>query len=61
MDRFTNEARKIGLTGKHSPHSLRYAYAQDAIGHHEKQGFSIEEAWALTSMDLGHGDGHGLP
>lgn len=31
MDRFHNEARALGLTGKNAPHSLRYAYACDAV------------------------------
>jgi integrase len=50
---------RIGLTGSNSPHSLRYAWAQDAIRFYLAQGFSRKEANALTSMDLGHGDGRG--
>ncbi|EDU9481266.1 site-specific integrase [Salmonella enterica] len=47
------------LTGTYTPHSLRYAWAQDVIHHYLAQGFSDKEALALTSMDLGHGDGRG--
>ncbi|MCR5944919.1 DNA-binding protein [Salmonella enterica subsp. houtenae] len=50
---------EAGLTGNYTPHSLRYAWAQDAIRHYLAQGFSDKEALALTSMDLGHGDGRG--
>ena len=59
MSYWRNQATTLGLTGKHSPHSLRYAWAQDAIRHYQAQGFSHKEALALTSMDLGHGDGRG--
>ncbi|EFA4015927.1 DNA-binding protein, partial [Escherichia coli] len=40
-------------------HSLRYAWAQDAIRHYLAQGFSEKESLALTATDLGHGDGRG--
>ncbi|MDU5627292.1 integrase domain-containing protein [Citrobacter sp.] len=50
---------EAGLTGNYTPHSLRYAWAQDALRHHQAQGFSDKEVLALTSMDLGHGDGRG--
>ncbi|EDH6269678.1 DNA-binding protein, partial [Salmonella enterica subsp. enterica serovar Rissen] len=33
MDYWHNQAARIGLTGAYSPHSLRYAWAQDAISH----------------------------
>ena len=59
MSYWRNQASALGLMGKHSPHSLRYAWAQDAIRHYQTQGFSHKEALALTSMDLGHGDGRG--
>ncbi|MGJ4572585.1 integrase domain-containing protein, partial [Klebsiella pneumoniae] len=48
-----------GLTGKISPHSLRYAYSREATEYHMQRGFSKKEAEALVSMDLGHGDGRG--
>lgn len=32
MDHWHKQAVKVGLTGEFSPHSLRYAWAQDAIG-----------------------------
>lgn len=47
------------MTGVHSPHSLRYAYSQDAVNYHLDNGMSRKEAEALVSMDLGHGDGRG--
>lgn len=59
IDRYRNIVREAGLTGRYSPHSLRYAYSRDAINHHMKNGMSREEAEALVSMDLGHGDGRG--
>ncbi|RFE30374.1 DNA-binding protein [Salmonella enterica] len=54
-----NHLRNAGLTGKYSPHSLRYAWAQDAIRYNEEQGLSNKETLAVTSTDLGHGDGRG--
>lgn len=59
MDRFHNEAVAIGLVGEFAPHSLRYAFARDQIYRYEAQGYSHKEALALTSCDLGHGDGRG--
>ena len=59
IDRYRNTVREAGLEGKYSPHSLRYAYARDAVTHHIKSGMSRAEAEALVSMDLGHGDGRG--
>lgn len=59
MKYWHGQASRIGLTGAYSPHSLRYAWAQDAIRHYLVQGFSEKEALAMTSMDLGHGDGRG--
>ncbi|MDS7907820.1 integrase domain-containing protein [Klebsiella pasteurii] len=50
---------RLGLIGNYSPHSLRYAWAQDALRYYLSQGFSRSEARAMTSMDLGHGDGRG--
>ncbi|ENG3801788.1 integrase domain-containing protein [Proteus mirabilis] len=59
MNSWRTQTIAVGLTGKHSPHSLRYAWAQEALKHYQAQGFSREEARALTAMDLGHGDGRG--
>jgi site-specific recombinase XerD len=59
MNYWRKEIAKAGLTGMYTPHSLRYAWSQDAISHHLAQGFSGKEALALTAMDLGHGDGRG--
>ncbi|EQB7360291.1 integrase domain-containing protein [Escherichia albertii] len=59
MNYWRKQAVSAGLTGAYSPHSLRYAWAQDAIRHYLVQGFSEKEALAMTAMDLGHGDGRG--
>ncbi|EAP0879302.1 DNA-binding protein [Salmonella enterica subsp. enterica] len=59
MKYWHSQASRLGLTGAYSPHSLRYAWAQDAIRYYLAQGFSEKEALAMTSMDLGHGDGRG--
>ncbi|EXU75507.1 integrase domain-containing protein [Erwinia mallotivora] len=59
MNFWRSHTTRLGLTGHYSPHSLRYAWAQDAIRYYLSQGFSRNEARALTSMDLGHGDGRG--
>lgn len=59
MKYWHSQASRLGLTGAYSPHSLRYAWAQDAIHHYLAQGFSEKEALAMTAMDLGHGDGRG--
>lgn len=54
-----NHTSRMGLTGEYSPHSLRYAWAQDNIRRYLAQGFSEKEALAMVAMDLGHGDGRG--
>jgi hypothetical protein len=59
IDRYRNIVREAGLTGKYAPHSLRYAYAREAVIFHTEKGMSEEEARAMVSMDLGHGDGRG--
>lgn len=59
MTYWRNHTSAIGLKGQLSPHSLRYAWAQEAIEHYLQQGYNQKEALALTSMNLGHGDGRG--
>lgn len=59
MNYWRGEIAKAGLAVITPRNSLRYAWAQDAIRHYLAQGFSDKEALALTSMDLGHGDGRG--
>ncbi len=59
IDRYRNVARKAGLTGKSAPHSLRYAWAVEAVDFHTRNGMSEKEVSAMVSMDLGHGDGRG--
>lgn len=51
MNFWRSHTTQLGLTGHYSPHSLRYAWAQDAIRYYLSQGFSRSEAVALTSMD----------
>lgn len=55
----SSKAATAGLKGIHSPHSLRYAYAQDVKNLYLTRGFSEKEARSLTSISLGHGDGRG--
>ncbi|MDX5630245.1 MULTISPECIES: integrase domain-containing protein [unclassified Brenneria] len=59
MNRWRSQTALAGLKGQYSLHSLRYAWAQDAMHYYRQQGFSNREASALVSMDLGHGDGRG--
>lgn len=59
MNRLRSQTALAGLKGKHSPHSLCYAWAQDAMHYYQQQGVSNREASALVSMDLGHGDRRG--
>ncbi len=48
-------AAKVGLIGKHSPHSLRYAYAVQKITELRDQGYNRKEALSLVAGWLGHG------
>lgn len=59
VDRYNNQARAAGFVGKESPHSIRYAFAQASIQRYIDAGLSRREALAMTSLDLGHGDGRG--
>ena len=59
IDRYRNLAKDAGLSGKEAPHSLRYAYSREATDWHMKNGLSKNEAEAMVSMDLGHGDRRG--
>ncbi|UGA51791.1 MULTISPECIES: integrase domain-containing protein [Dickeya] len=59
INRWRSQTALAGLKGQYSPHSLRYAWAQDAMRYYRRQGFSNREAYAMVSMDLGHGDGRG--
>lgn len=56
---YHRNAHKIGLQGEIAPHSLRYAYACDAVEAYMRQDYSEREAHALAAMDLGHGSGRG--
>lgn len=59
MSRFHNIAHQAGARGVHAPHSLRYVYTQAQVRQYQERGYSHHEARALTSQDLGHGDGRG--
>lgn len=59
MDRYRNVLRRAGMTGEYSPHSMRYAYAENSGQFHEANGLNDKEVLAMISMDLGHGDGRG--
>ncbi|ECJ3939539.1 DNA-binding protein [Salmonella enterica subsp. salamae] len=59
MDRYRNVLRRAGMTGEHSPHSMRYSYAENSGQFHEANGLNDKEVLAMISMDLGHGDGRG--
>lgn len=59
MNYWRSSASRAGLTGPYSPHSLRYAWAQEALQHYIDSGLNLPESRALVAMDLGHGDGRG--
>jgi len=59
MNRYFSVMQRSGFTGKESSHSLRYSLTQEQIRAYRKQGTSLTDALAKTSMDLGHGDGRG--
>lgn len=59
QERHSYAMRTAGAVGEYSPHALRYAFACDSIERYESQGFSHRDALAMTSQDLGHGDGRG--
>lgn len=59
MNRYTNVLKNNGCVGAFSPHSLRYAFVVDRVDKYLEQGYSIEESLAMTSLDIGHGDGRG--
>jgi integrase len=59
MGHYHYVARKVGMTGKRAPHSLRYAYACEHLQRLKAAGVSRREAAAGVSTWLGHGDGRG--
>jgi integrase len=48
-------AGRIGLVGKYSPHSLRYAYSVEKILELKNQGYNKKETFQLVAEFLGHG------
>ncbi|MCG5523276.1 integrase domain-containing protein, partial [Ectothiorhodospira sp. A-7R] len=58
-DRLSNSYRAVGLGGREASHSVRYAFAREQFKSYVEQGHTEREARALTSIDLGHGDGRG--
>lgn len=53
-------ARRFGLVGQFSPHSLRYRYAVDKLEEMRDAGVSREEALILCAAFLGHGPTRGV-
>ena len=45
LESWHKQVIKVGLKGEFSPHSLRYAWAQDAIRHYLAQGFRKRNPW----------------
>lgn len=54
---YQRDCRSVGLEGSQSPHSARYAYAQERFQSYLAQGYDPREAKSAVSMDLGHGSG----
>lgn len=52
-------ARKVGLVGQYSPHSLRYRHCTDKLEEFRDAGVSRGEALKLCAALLGHGAGRG--
>ncbi|MDO8769308.1 MAG: integrase domain-containing protein [Burkholderiaceae bacterium] len=48
-------SREVGLVGKFSPHSLRYAYAVEKIEELRDAGFNRKETLSAVAETLGHG------
>ena len=59
VNHYNYVAAKVGFIGVHSPHSLRYAWAQEAFERYLAAGLSDREAAIAVGHDLGHGDGRG--
>lgn len=59
MNHFHYECGSLGMVEKYAPHSLRYAFAVTQVRRYIEIGYTEKEAYAATSMDLGHGDGRG--
>ena len=59
MNRLAYVMRQCGAIGKDSAHSLRYAFTADRVESYRREGFTERESLAMTSTDLGHGDGRG--
>lgn len=53
--RYHRLAKKVGLTGKYAPHSLRYRYASDKLIELCGDGVPLKEALREVSALLGHG------
>lgn len=59
LNQLKNDYRSAGMTGEHSSHSLRYAWAQEQHQAYREEGLSEKQARIELSQDLGHGDGRG--
>lgn len=59
LETHTDRLARAGISGENSSHSLRRAFALDQFKFYQCQGYDDKKALALTSRDLGHGDGRG--
>lgn len=60
MRAYGRACEAVDLRGDHASHALRCMYAQDRFEQYlQANGGDQREALALTSLDLGHGDGRG--
>lgn len=59
MTYWRNQTARLGLKGEIAPHSLRYAFTHESVDYYLSKDYTDKEALAMTSMDLGHGDGRG--
>lgn len=58
-DKYHRLARKLGLVGEFSPHSLRYAWAVEKVIELVEEGWSRRDILSFVSVGLGHGSGRG--
>ncbi len=59
IDRYRNIVRDAGLVGKYAAHSLRYAWAGEAMAYHKSKGMNDDEAkqWCLWIWSTVMGEG----
>lgn len=54
---YHRECGRVGLSGIHSPHSLRYAFTWRLIRYFAQRGYDERTAYAAAALALGHGNG----